>query len=158
MYGGSFENRIRLVKEIASDIRSIWPEKFPLFLRISSKDYAEGGWDIQDSVQLAIAVKALGVDLIDASSGGLVPNVHIPLAPGYQVNFSDTIRKESGILTGAVGLITKSTQAEDIINSGKADLIMIARESLRNPNFPLSAAKELGVELDYWPLQYLRAK
>jgi 2,4-dienoyl-CoA reductase-like NADH-dependent reductase (Old Yellow Enzyme family) len=158
IYGGSFENRIRLVKDIASDIRNIWPEKFPLFLRISSKDYAEGGWDIQDSVQLALAVKVLGVDLIDASSGGLVPNVHIPLAPGYQVNFAETIRKEAGILTGAVGLITKSTQAEEIISSAKADLVLIARESLRNPNFPLTAAKELGVELDYWPLQYLRAK
>jgi 2,4-dienoyl-CoA reductase-like NADH-dependent reductase (Old Yellow Enzyme family) len=157
-YGGSFENRIRLVKEIASDIRSIWPEKFPLFLRISSKDYAEGGWDIPDSVELAKAVKALGVDLIDASSGGLVPNVHISLGPGYQVDFAATIRREAGILTGAVGLITGSKQAEEIISSGKADLIMIARESLRNPNFPLTAAKELGVELDYWPNQYLRAK
>jgi 2,4-dienoyl-CoA reductase-like NADH-dependent reductase (Old Yellow Enzyme family) len=100
----------------------------------------------------------LGVDLIDASSGGLVPNVHIPLAPGYQVGFAETIRKEAGILTGAVGLITKATQAEEIISNGKADLVLLARESLRNPNFPLTAAKELGVELDYWPLQYLRAK
>ncbi|HEY4966347.1 MAG TPA: oxidoreductase, partial [Puia sp.] len=157
-YGGSFENRTRLVKEIASDIRTVWPEKFPLFLRISATDYVEGGWDLSDSIQLALAIKPLGVDLIDVSSGGLMPHVQIPLGPGYQVPFAEAIRRETGILTGAVGLITKSIQAEEIISSEKADLILIARESLRNPNFPLTAAKELGVEIDYWPNQYLRAK
>jgi 2,4-dienoyl-CoA reductase-like NADH-dependent reductase (Old Yellow Enzyme family) len=157
-YGGSFENRIRLVKEIASDIRTFWPEKFPLFLRISATDYVEGGWDLSATVQLATAVRTLGVDLIDVSSGGLMPQVQIPLGPGYQVPFAETIRKEAGMLTAAVGLITKPDQAEEIVSSGKADLIMIARQSLRNPNFPLTAAKELGVELDYWPNQYLRAK
>jgi 2,4-dienoyl-CoA reductase-like NADH-dependent reductase (Old Yellow Enzyme family) len=157
-YGGSFENRVRLVKEIASDIRTVWPEKFPLFLRISATDYVEGGWDLSATVQLANAVRPLGVDLIDVSSGGLMPQVHIPLGPGYQVPFAETIRKEAGILTAAVGLITKPDQAEEIISSGKADLIMIARQSLRNPNFPLTSAKELGVEIDYWPSQYLRAK
>jgi 2,4-dienoyl-CoA reductase-like NADH-dependent reductase (Old Yellow Enzyme family) len=156
-YGGTFENRTRLVKEIITDIRTIWPERFPLFLRISATDYVEGGWDLPASVQLANDIKPLGVDLIDASSGGLMPHVQIPLGPGYQVPFAEKIRRETGILTGAVGLITKATQAEDIVSSGKADLVLLARESLRNPNFPLTAAKELGVEIE-WPLQYLRAR
>jgi 2,4-dienoyl-CoA reductase-like NADH-dependent reductase (Old Yellow Enzyme family) len=156
-YGGGFENRIRLLKEIIIDIRSVWPEKFPLFLRISSTDYADGGWDLQASVQLANIVKALGVDLIDASSGGLISNARIPLGPGYQVPFAEAIRKETGIMTGAVGLITRAVQANEIIESGKADLVLIARESLRNPDFPLTAAKELGKEIE-WPVQYLRAK
>jgi len=157
-YGGSFENRTRLVKEIASDIRTVWPEKFPLFLRISATDYVEGGWDLSDSIQLALVIKPLGVDLIDVSSGGLMPGIQIPLGPGYQVPFAEAIRRETGIPTGAVGLITKSIQAEEIISREKADLVLIARESLRYPNFPLTAAKELGIELDYWPNQYLRAR
>jgi 2,4-dienoyl-CoA reductase-like NADH-dependent reductase (Old Yellow Enzyme family) len=156
-YGGSFENRTRLLKEIVLNIRSIWPEKFPLFLRISATDYAEGGWDLEASVELAATVKNMGVDLIDTSSGGLVPNVRIPLGPGYQTGFSETIRKETGILTGAVGLITKPDQANEILQSGKADLIFIARESIRNPNFPMTAAKELSIDIN-WPSQYLRAK
>ena len=156
-YGGSFENRIRLLKEIAGDIRRIWPEKFPLFVRISSTDYAESGWDLASSVLLAVQLKILGVDLIDCSSGGLVPKVRIPLGPGYQVPFAEAIRKESGILTGAVGLITTAVQANDIIKSGKADLVLIARESLRNSNFPLMAAHELNVDVE-WPSQYARAK
>ncbi len=156
-YGGNFENRIRLLKELVSDIRTIWPEKFPLFLRISSTDYAENGWNPDSSVLLATALKPLGVDLIDCSSGGLVPNVRIPLRPGYQVPFAEKIRKESGILTGAVGLITDPHQADEIIKSGKADLILIARESLRNPYFSLTAAHELSVDTE-WPLQYVRAK
>jgi 2,4-dienoyl-CoA reductase-like NADH-dependent reductase (Old Yellow Enzyme family) len=156
-YGGSFENRIRLLKEIVSDIRSVWPEKFPLFLRISATDYTEGGWDIDASVQLAILIKGLGVDLIDTSSGGIMSTVRIPLGPGYQVPLAEKIRREAGIKTGAVGLITTAEQADEIITSGKADLILIARESLRNPNFPQTAAKQLGVEIE-WPLQYLRAK
>ncbi len=156
-YGGTFENRTRIVKEIVSDIRTVWPEKLPLFLRISSTDYADNGWNLQSSVQLARLVKPLGVDLIDASSGGLMPHVQIPLGPGYQVPFAETIRKEAGILTGAVGLITTARQANEIISTGKADMVLIARESLRNPNFPLTAAKDLGVEVE-WPVQYLRAK
>jgi 2,4-dienoyl-CoA reductase-like NADH-dependent reductase (Old Yellow Enzyme family) len=156
-YGGSFENRIRLLKELVIDIRSVWPEKFPLFLRISATDYTEGGWDIDASVQLAILMKGLGVDLIDTSSGGIMSNVRIPLGPGYQVPLAEKIRREAGIRTGAVGLITSAEQADEIITSGKADLILIARESLRNPNFPQTAAKHLGVEIE-WPLQYLRAK
>ena len=156
-YGGSFENRIRLLKEISTDIRMIWPEKFPLFVRISSTDYAENGWDLPSSVLLAGELKKLGVDLIDCSSGGLVPNVHIPLAPGYQVPYAQKIKAETGILTGAVGLITTAVQANEIISSGKADFIFIARESLRNASFPQTAANELKVDVD-WPSQYLRAK
>lgn len=156
-YGGSFENRIRLLKEIVSDIRSVWLEKLPLFVRISSTDYAAGGWELSDSIALAAVLKNLGVDLLDCSSGGLVPNVKIPLGPGYQVAFAEAIRKETGMMTGAVGLITQAKQANEIIKTGKADLIFIARESLRNPNFPLSAARELGVDIN-WPVQYQRAK
>ena len=156
-YGGNFENRTRLVREIINDIRTIWPETLPLFLRISSTDYLPDGWDIKSSVRLSDLVKQLGVDLIDCSSGGLLPNVKIPLVPGYQVPFAETIRKESGIMTGAVGLITTATQANEIIVNGKADIIFIARESLRNPHFPLTAAKELGKDIE-WPVQYLRAR
>jgi 2,4-dienoyl-CoA reductase-like NADH-dependent reductase (Old Yellow Enzyme family) len=156
-YGGSFENRTRLVREIARDIRTRWPEKFPLFIRISASDYVEGGWDLPSSVQLAKVLKPLGVDLIDVSSGGLMPHVKIPLGPGYQVPFAEAIRREAGILSGAVGLITEAGQAEEIIQSGKADMVLLARQSLRNPYFPWTAAKELGVEVD-WPKQYLRAK
>ncbi|HSZ35249.1 MAG TPA: hypothetical protein VK772_18180, partial [Puia sp.] len=118
---------------------------------------AENGWDLTSSILLAGELKKLGVDLIDCSSGGLVPNVHIPLAPGYQVPFAQKIKAEAGILTGAVGLITSAVQSNEIIISGKADLIFIARESLRNPNFPQTAANELKVNVD-WPSQYLRAK
>ena len=150
-YGGSFENRTRLVREIISDIRSIWPERLPLFLRISSTDYSPDGWDLTSSVRLSVLVKQLGVDLIDCSSGGLTPNVRIPLGPGYQVPFAETIRKEAGILTGAVGLITTAAQANEIIETGKADMILIARASLRNPHFPLTAAKELGRDIE-WPV------
>jgi 2,4-dienoyl-CoA reductase-like NADH-dependent reductase (Old Yellow Enzyme family) len=156
-YGGSFENRTRFVREIISNIRSIWPERLPLFLRISSTDYLPDGWDLTSSVRLSVLVKHLDVDLIDCSSGGLIPNVRIPLGPGYQVPFAETIRKETGILTGAVGLITTAAQANEIIVTGKADMILIARESLRNPHFPLTAAKELGKDIE-WPVQYLRAK
>ncbi len=156
-YGGSFENRTRFVREIINDIRSIWPERLPLFLRISSTDYSPDGWDLTSSVRLSVLVKQLGVDLIDCSSGGLTPNIQIPLGPGYQVPFAETIRKEAGIMTGAVGLITTAAQANEIIENGKADMILIARASLRNPHFPLAAAKELGKDIE-WPVQYLRAK
>ena len=156
-YGGSFENRTRLVREIIGDIRSIWPERLPLFLRISCTDYSPDGWDLASSLRLSVIVKQLGVDLIDCSSGGLMPNVRIPLGPGYQVPFAETLRKETGIMTAAVGLITTATQANDIIVTGKADMIMIARASLRDPHFPLTAAKELGKDIG-WPVQYLRAK
>lgn len=156
-YGGSFENRTRLLREITTDIRSVWPERLPLFVRISATDYAEGGWDLASSLELVAHLKTLGADLIDSSSGGLMPKIKIPFGPGYQVQFAERIRKETGIMTGAVGLITKAEQANEIIMSGKADLVLIGRESLRNPNFPLTSAKELGKEIK-WPVQYERAK
>jgi len=156
-YGGSFENRIRLLTETIKEVQEVWPASKPLFVRISASDWAEGGWDIGQSVMLAKALKLLGVDVIDCSSGGSVPYQKIALGPGYQVPFSERIKKEADVLTGAVGLITSTQQAEEILASEKADLILIARESLRNPYFPLTAAKEQGVDV-VWPNQYLRAK
>ncbi|HEX3768925.1 MAG TPA: NADH:flavin oxidoreductase/NADH oxidase, partial [Puia sp.] len=133
-YGGSFENRTRFLIEIINGIRTVWPERLPLFLRISATDYLPDGWDLESSIRLAALIKEMGVDLIDCSSGGLLPNVRIPLGPGYQVSFAESIRKKTGMLTGAVGLITTAAQANEIIMTGKADMILIARESLRNPN------------------------
>jgi 2,4-dienoyl-CoA reductase-like NADH-dependent reductase (Old Yellow Enzyme family) len=156
-YGGSFENRIRIVKETAEMVRSVWPQKYPLFVRISATDWIQGGWSIEDSVKLSAGLKSVGVDLIDCSSGGIIPGVHIPVAPGYQVEFAERIRSEARIHTGAVGLITSAAQAEEIIFSGKADMVLIARELLRNPYFPIQAARELGVDIN-WPEQYQRAK
>lgn len=156
-YGGNFENRIRLLLEIIEGVRSVWPLNLPLFVRISATDWAEGGWNIGESIKLASILKGKGVDLIDTSSGGMVHNAKVPVGPGYQVPFSERIKSESGILTGTVGLITQAQQAEDILQKGQADLILIARESLRDPYFPLNAAKVLGDEIE-WPLQYLRAK
>lgn len=156
-YGGNFENRIRLLLEIVEAVRSAWPSGLPLFVRISATDWAEGGWNIEETVRLAIILKQKGVDLIDTSSGGMVHNAKVPVAPGYMVPFAERIKSESGILTGAVGLITQALQAEEILQKGEADIILIARESLRNPYFPINAAKILGDEIE-WPRQYLRAK
>ncbi|WP_199099993.1 NADH:flavin oxidoreductase/NADH oxidase [Dyella sp. ASV21] len=155
-YGGSFENRTRLVREVIAAVREVWPESLPLWLRISATDWSEGGWDIEQSVRLAQEVKSLGIDLIDTSSGGLVPHVKIPVAPGYQVPFAARIRREADVATGAVGLITESTHAARIIDEGSADVVLIARESLRDPYFPRRAAQELGVSITA-PLQYQRA-
>lgn len=155
-YGGSFENRIRLLVEVLESIQSEWPTDFPLFVRISATDWAEGGWNIEESVQLSKILKEKGVDLIDVSSGGLVSHQQIPLGPSYQVPFAERI-KEAGILTGAVGLITKAAQAEEIVSTGKADLVLFARESLRNPHLALDFAKELGADVS-WPKQYDRAR
>jgi 2,4-dienoyl-CoA reductase-like NADH-dependent reductase (Old Yellow Enzyme family) len=156
-YGGPFENRILLLTDIVSGIRSVWPEENPLFVRISSTDWVEGGWTIDDSVALVRILKGMGVDLIDCSSGGLIPGVKIPLIPGYQVPFSEKIRIETGIPTGAVGLITTTEQAESILEKGQADLVILARAFLRDPYFALHAALELGEEIK-WPDQYLRGK
>lgn len=156
-YGGSFENRIRLLLEIVEEIQTVWPHNLPLFVRISATDWAENGWDVSESVQLSSILKMKGVDLIDTSSAGLVTGVKIPLAPGYQVAFAERIKKETGILTGAVGMITEAKQAEAILVKGQADLIFIARASLRDPYFALHAAKDTGDDID-WPLQYIRAK
>ncbi|HKR76779.1 MAG TPA: NADH:flavin oxidoreductase/NADH oxidase [Rhodanobacter sp.] len=155
-YGGSFENRTRLLREVITAVRKAWPEELPLWLRISATDWAEGGWDMEQSVRLAREVKPLGVDLIDVSSGGLVPHVKIPLAPGYQVPFAARIRRETGIATGAVGLITGARQAAEIVANDEADVVLIARESLRDPYFPRRAAQELGAQLPA-PAQYQRA-
>lgn len=156
-YGGSFENRIRLTLDIIDAVLVVWPKEFPLFVRISASDWAEGGWNIEESVELSKILKEKGVDLIDVSSGGLVSHQEIPLGPNYQVPFAEQIKKESDIMTGAVGLITTAQQAEDIISSGKADIVLFARESLRNPNLGLDFAHELGVDVT-WPKQYDRAK
>lgn len=156
-YGGSFENRIRLTLEVVAAVKTAWPENLPLFVRLSATDYTEGGWDEDESVQLSARLKGMGVDLIDVSSGGNVPELKIPLSLGYQVAFSKRIKKEAGIKTGAVGLITTAVQAELILEKQAADLIFIARASLRDPYFPINAAGGLGVDLP-WPDQYLRAK
>ncbi len=155
-YGGSFENRTRLIREIVTAVRSSWPKGAPLFVRISASDWVEGGWDLEQSIELARSLKQLGVDLIDCSSGGTVPHAKIPAGPGYQTPFAQRIRHEAEILTGAVGMITSAVQAEQIIGTGQADAIVIAREFLRDPYWPLRAAKELGQSIS-WPVQYLRA-
>lgn len=152
-YGGSFENRIRLLCEIAAELRGIIPDALPLFTRISATDWVENGWDLQQSIELAKALKKLGVDLIDTSSGALVPYAKIPVGPNYQVPFSEAIREEADILTGAVGLITEPHQASDIITSGKADLVFLAREHLRDPYWSHKASHELGQEAK-WPTPY----
>ncbi len=155
-YGGSFDNRVRLLIEIAEAMRSVWPEALPLWVRISATDWAPGGWDIDDSVELARRLHGLGVDLIDVSSGGAVKHQEIAAVPGYQVPFAERIRREAGIATGAVGLITEPEQADAIVGTGQADVVLLARQFLRDPYFPLRAAKALGVELTP-PDQYLRA-
>jgi 2,4-dienoyl-CoA reductase-like NADH-dependent reductase (Old Yellow Enzyme family) len=156
-YGGSFENRTRLLCEVVDAIRQTWPAGFPLFVRISASDWVEGGWTIEDSVCLAKQLGLLGVDLIDCSSGGAVPNVSIPLGPGYQAPFAQKVRAEAGIRTAAVGMITQPGQADQIVRSGQADMVFLARELLRDPYWPLRAADELR-QNGPWPVQYLRAK
>jgi 2,4-dienoyl-CoA reductase-like NADH-dependent reductase (Old Yellow Enzyme family) len=156
-YGGSFENRSRLLLEITDAVRAVWPEHLPLFVRISATDWAEGGWDVEEAVQLVRLLQDKGVDLIDTSSGGLVPYQKIPLGPGYQVHLAEQVKRETGILTGAVGLITDARQAEEILAKNQADMILIGRQILRDPYFPLHAARELGDDIK-WPDQYLRAK
>jgi 2,4-dienoyl-CoA reductase-like NADH-dependent reductase (Old Yellow Enzyme family) len=155
-YGGSFENRTRLYREVTSAVREVWPERLPLFVRISSTDWAEGAWDVEQSIELAKALKGLGVDLIDCSSGGNVHGVQIPAGPNFQVPFAEAIRKQAGIATGAVGFITDPHQAEAIVASGQADIVFLARANLRNPYWPYLAAKELGAEVKA-PVQYIRA-
>jgi 2,4-dienoyl-CoA reductase-like NADH-dependent reductase (Old Yellow Enzyme family) len=155
-YGGSFENRIRLVVEVVDAVRAVWPDELPLLVRISATDWAEGGWDIDQSVDLAKVLKEHKVDLIDVSSGGMTPQQVIPLGPGYQTSFAERIRREAKIPTGAVGVITHAAQAEHILRSGQADVVLLARELLRKPYWPLQAARELG-DTTSWPAQYLRA-
>jgi len=157
-YGGSWENRTKLILEIVETVRTVWPAGYPLFVRISATDWTEGGWSLEEAVLLAAGLKKKGVDLIDCSSGGLVPTQKIAAGPGYQVGFSERIRKETGILTGAVGVITDPVQAETILATGQADLVSMARQLLRDPYFPLHAADELRYHEIHWPLQYERAR
>jgi 2,4-dienoyl-CoA reductase-like NADH-dependent reductase (Old Yellow Enzyme family) len=156
-YGGAFANRIKILTDIVEAIRKVIKDELPLFVRISATDWVDGGWDIDDSVTLSKILKEKSVDLIDCSSGGNSPKQSIPVKPLYQVPFSQRIKKEAGILTGAVGLITNAKDAEQILNDGQADLIILARQFLREPYFPLHAAKELNADVA-WPVQYERAK
>lgn len=157
-YGGAFENRSRFLLETTQAVRAVWPEQLPLTVRLSCTDWVDGGWTIDESVELARQLKAAGVDLIDCSSGGGAAVAKIPAAPGYQVPFAERIRHEAGIATAAVGLITEPAQADEIIRAGRADLVLLARESLRDPNWPLRAAHELGVKPPGEPpVQYARA-
>ena len=156
-YGGSFENRTRFLREVVSAVRKIWPESLPLFVRVSATDWVEGGWNIEETIELAKMLKPLGVDLIDTSTGGLVPNAKIPVGPLYQVPFAQQIRSAADILTGAVGMITSAQEAEGILAADQADMVFLAREELRSPYFPLHAAVELGTE-PVMPVQYERAK
>ena len=155
-YGGAFENRTRFVRECVAAVREALPDRCPLFVRISSTDWTEGGWDVEQSVELARQLKSLGADAIDCSSGGNVEKAQIPVGAGYQVPFSARIRREAGIATAAVGMITSPAQADQIVRNGDADIVLLARELLRDPHWPLHAAQELGQAVS-WPAQYLRA-
>ncbi|UEG50054.1 NADPH dehydrogenase NamA [Ferruginibacter lapsinanis] len=156
-YGGSFDNRIKFLLEIIDAVKTVWPAELPIFVRISATDWVEGGWTIDDSVQLALVLKEKGIDLIDTSSGGTSPLAKIPVGPGYQVQLAAAIKKQTGILTGAVGIITNAQQAEEILQQEQADFIFMAREHLRDPYFALHAALELDENIE-WPVQYARAK
>lgn len=155
-YGGTLDNRLRLAREVVETVRTVWPERLPLFLRLSATDWTPGGWDVEQAIELTRAVGALGVDLIDCSSGGNVATARIPVGPGYQTAFSEQIRRATGMATGTVGMIIDPAQADHAVRSGQADLVLLARELLRDPYWPLRAARELGVSTA-WPPQYLRA-
>jgi 2,4-dienoyl-CoA reductase-like NADH-dependent reductase (Old Yellow Enzyme family) len=155
-YGGAFDNRARLCLQIVDAVRGVWPDRLPLFVRISARDWKTGGWDVDEAVHLAARLHDRGVDLVDCSSGGAVHDQEIVVGPGYQVPFAERIRREAGIATGAVGLITQPAQADEIIREGRADLVLLARELLRDPYWPLHAADALGAAVP-WPAQYLRA-
>ncbi|MCY7380159.1 MAG: NADH:flavin oxidoreductase/NADH oxidase [Gemmatimonadaceae bacterium] len=155
-YGGSFDNRVRLLLEVTTAVRHVWPDSLPLLVRLSGTDWVPGGWDVDQSIALARLLIPLGVDLIDCSSGGIVPGAKIPVGPGYQVGIAERIKREAGMATAAVGLITDAQQADAIVRSGQADMVLLAREMLRDPYWPLHAAKVLGVHVT-WPVQYQRA-
>lgn len=155
-YGGSFENRIRLIVEVTEAVRAVWPERLPLLARLSGTDWVDGGWDVEQSAELTRVLRPLGMDLIDCSSGGIVPGMKIPVGPGYQVSLAEEIRRKGGLPTAAVGLITGARQADAILRSGSADMVFLARKLLRDPYWPLHAARELEVSVE-WPVQYERA-
>ena len=155
-YGGSYDHRVRLCLEIVDAVRGVWPERLPLFVRISATDWKDGGWDLEQAVELARRLRAHGVDLVDCSSGGAVHDQQIAVGPGYQVPFAERIRRDANVPTGAVGLITIAEQADAIISAGQADVVLLARELLRDPYWPLHAADQLGQNVP-WPAQYLRA-
>jgi 2,4-dienoyl-CoA reductase-like NADH-dependent reductase (Old Yellow Enzyme family) len=155
-FGGNFENRTRLLREIVAAVRDVWPEELPLLVRISATDWIEGGWDLEQSLELVRQLTLLGVDLVDCSSGGNLPTAPIPIGTGYQAAFAERIRRETGSKTGTVGMITAPAQADHIIRSGQADLVLLGRELLRDPYWPLRAARELG-HLAPWPAQYVRS-
>ncbi len=156
-YGDDFAGRTRFIREVARAVRAVWPARLPLFARLSCTDWVEGGWTLEDSVDLARLLREDGVDLIDCSSGGNVSRAPIPVGPGYQVRFAETIRREAGVGTAAVGLITEPEQADAIVREGQANLVAFARAELRDPYWPLRAAEALGVDAP-WPIQYERAK
>ena len=156
VYGGSFANRTRLVREVVAAVRAEWPERLPLIVRLSATDWVEGGWNLDETIELCRTLKELGVDLVDVSSGGLVPTAVMPSGPGFQTEFASRVRREAGIATAAVGMITSPAQADHIIRTGQADMVLIGREILRNPYWPLGAAQTLDVATS-WPHQYLRA-
>lgn len=156
-WGGHFEHRTRLAREVVAAVRREVPERLPVLVRVSATDWADGGWTPEETVELARQLKALGADLVDCSSGGLVPYAKVPVGPGYQVAFAERVRREAGLATAAVGLITSPQQAEAIVAGGQADLVLLGRELLRDPRFPLRAAGALGAE-GPWPRQYLRAR
>jgi len=155
-YGGSFDNRTRLVREVVSAVRAKWPERLPLLIRLSATDWVEGGWNVEETIALCRTLRDLGVDLVDVSSAGLMPTAKIPAGPGFQTEFAARIRKEAGIATAAVGLITSPAQADHIVRTGQADMVLLGREILRNPYWPMNAAQALG-QVASWPPQYLRA-
>ncbi|MBK8176692.1 MAG: NADH:flavin oxidoreductase/NADH oxidase [Rhodospirillales bacterium] len=156
MYGGSLDNRMRLSREIVETVRRVWPDRLPVFVRISATDWMDGGWDVEQSIELVRRLSSLGIDLVDCSSGGNVHSASIPVGPGYQATFAEQIRRATGVLTGAVGMIVDPAQADHVVRSGQADIVLVARELLRDPYWPLRAARELGVAMS-WPPQYLRA-
>lgn len=155
-YGGSFENRTRLLCEVVTAVRAVWPDNLPLLVRLSATDWMEGGWSADETVELCRGLKALGVDLADVSTGGLVPTAKIPAGPGFQTEFAARVRHEAGLPSAAVGLITSAAQGDHIVRTGQADMVLVGREILRNPYWPLQAAEELR-QVGVWPLQYLRA-
>lgn len=156
-YGGSFDNRVRFPMEVARAVRKVWPDDLPVFVRISATDWVEGGWDIEQSIRLARALKEIGIDFVDCSSGGLMEDAAIPAGPGFQVPFAAAVREEVKITTGAVGFITSPVQADQIVATGQADAVLLGRVLLRDPYWVLHAARTLGADV-HWPPQYLRGR